>query len=220
MEGVTNAVSTSSGGNKEIKILNVVQTGTLTRDGAVFSGFSGSNYLAIGGVVDNNILAITNNANYKSLDTIFSNDFEINGSADNVLTKATTQSCLFCCQTQSKGIVILVTNANGYIRFNLYYNSNNNSITTTIQSEKVYFRLKKVGTNYKFYVNTDGQTYDSSTLVNEQTVTEDLSASKRYYIGICIYYSSIICHCDIDLTDWNIKVNGEYWWKGVETLTL
>lgn len=65
--------------SKPIKILNVVQTGTLTRDGAVFSGFSSSNYLRLGARVDKGILSLDSSTYFKNFPSSInnSNNWEI-----------------------------------------------------------------------------------------------------------------------------------------------
>ena len=227
METLINSNQILGGTGSKIKILNVVQNGSLTRNGSVYSDFSSSNYLQLGDNINGGYISLGNNV--KNFNNFFStaNSWEVNGSF--TLGNITNNQMILSSDTgESKGI---------YFYYNYNDENPNNTLTIVfcasgglviIRTEanyitantKYYFRLQFTGSEYKFYLNTDGETYDNTTLIGYETNankcydTNDLRIGKSPWAGI----GSLNSDAEINLADWNIKKNGEYFWKGVETI--
>lgn len=212
-------------GESSKKIVNIVENGTLARNGSVYSGFDSSNYLTIGGIYNGGIFSP--NEKVQSFANFFSSadSWEINGSF--VLGNITNNQMILSINTnEDKGVAF-------------YYNYNSSNPTNTLKcsfftqailsietesnyittNTKYYFKVQFTGSEYKVYLNTDGETYDNTTLVGSETNANkcydvnELRIGKSPWSGV----GSLNSDAEIDLADWNIKKNGELFWQGIET---
>lgn len=212
------------GSSKEIKILNVVQNGSLYRsDGTKFTNFSGSNYLTIGGVVQNGIFSQTQNVLHFGDFFASADSWEINGSFKFEDTTLNEYETFFTGSADKTGVYLQYLGNTSQISID--YAINGNWITRVIsdtltKGSKYYFRIVFNGEDYKFYLNTDGQTYDNTTLKDTYINAVKITDTDYCEIGRNGTTSSRnpAVHCEIDIADWNIKKNGEIWLKGVEIL--
>lgn len=189
------------------KILNVVQIGTLNRDGAVFSGFSNSNYLQLGARVDKGILSLDSSTYYKNCNNI-SDSIEL-------IVKIKTGSNL----TPFQNIIgwddtIDLYIENSYLKI---WNASQNIalVGWELSQNSIYWIKVNINGTFKtLSYSTDGITY--SNVSTEDTTLEKYSICRigngvsnsltRPFLG------------SIDINETYIKSNGEYWWKGVETI--
>jgi hypothetical protein len=219
MQGITNATITSGGG---IKILNVVQTGTLTRDGAVFSGFSSNtNYLQLGARVDKGILSLDSSTYYKSFETVTptTNTWEFVTKIHHIASSTQRQYILNQYVLYGSELEILTS---GVIRLQISNSSSSADIgvqdgTTVLADDTDYWiKIEFTGSAYKAYLSTDGQTW-----AEECSITSDTKISNRgpWVIGVATGTDRYFLG-SIDIAETYIKINGDFWWKGVETLTL
>ena len=190
-----------------IKILNVVQTGTLTRDGAVFSGFSNSNYLQLGARVDKGILSLDSSTYYKNCSNI-SDSIEL-------IVKIKTGSNL----TPFQNIIgwddtIDLYIENSYLKI---WNASQNTalVGWELSANSIYWiKVTINGTSKILSYSTDGVIYSDVS-------TEDTTLAKYYTCRIGNGVSNSLNRPFLGfiyLDETYIKSNGEYWWKGVETI--
>lgn len=224
METLINPNQIRDGGSsKEIKILNVVQTGTLTRDGAVFSGFSRNNYLQLGARVDKGILSLDSSTYYKDLKTVLP-------TADNweMVFKVKIGEIINDNQT-----IFSDGWTNGYASWVHLYNniltvglsvttSDSYSIGeisgTSIFSEGdvVFVKWGFTGTKYYLQSSLDGITWtNEGEIPSEQKLTRTANINYHFGNNNTTEFNWL---GSIDIGGCYIKINGEYWWKGVETL--
>ena len=219
----SNQIRDGGGSSKEIKILNVVQTGTLTRNGAVVSGFSTSNYLQLGARVDKGILSLDSSTYTKNFGDVVETAnswewcFKIHF-IDNPSSPITLQYIFaniagygshIRVNTSIKKLFLGLSNVDGddsigYIE----------GITTLVDDTDYYVKVEFTGSAYNLYLSTDGTTWNL-----EGTITSSTKIIKRgngWIIGSDS--SSGYFLGGIIISDWYIKINGEYWWKGVETI--
>ena len=223
MRGNTNANTSGGGSSKEIKILNVVQTGILTRDGAKFNNFSTNDFLTFGARIDGGILSLDTSAiSAKNLLPMTTNNWEIQ-----VHFKTPDD---FVKQEQYYGWMLLAIPTPN--TFEVYINSsktlglsldNNYSTGVTLLSvnTEYYVRFGYDGTKYYIKLSTTGSFTGEETTEIEYTA-ENINVNLTNLLRIGYHsdgrytYSTTTGWIDIEET-W-IKINGEYWWKGVETL--
>lgn len=193
--------------SEPIKVLNVVQTGTLTRDGAVFSGFSNNNYLDFGARIDKGILSLDNTTYIKNTKAILSSPYEIGisliaygGGTDFI--------------SQGDYIGGLQFGINGQMHLSISVESTYTVSDFTFDLNKKYFvKIVYDTTNYKGYVSETG--FDDMTLVLTSSFGTTPTRNSNLFLG---YYKDYSWNGEIDIANTYIKINGEYWWKGVETL--
>jgi hypothetical protein len=205
--------------SKPIKILNVVQTGTLTRNGAVYSGFSSSNYLQLGDIVNSEYVSLGNNVKDFGLAISTADSWEL---VFKTKYKDINPEQVFLGEgfpSLNYGSWLGIFNSK--IAMRLYASDDAGSAisviegtTTLIENNTYYCKYKFENNIYSLLLSTDGVTYNLENS-NENATKE--SRKKSWTIGIYqITYPLPIDN--IDLSESYIKINGEYWWKGVETL--
>lgn len=201
-----------------IKILNVVQTGTLTRDGAVFSGFSTSKYLELGARFDKGILSVDSPSCKKDFGSIVetADSWEILFKIKTPIASNTEQG-------------IFINNANWASA--LWFNTVN--LTLSLSNSGSQVDIGTISINAETYSNTaiyvqakfDGTKYYLTILDENKDVlaTDSLTSNTKlinrdvdWLIGT--FGSGRKFQGSIDVSESYIKINGEYWWKGVETL--
>lgn len=213
--------------DSKLKILNVVQTGTLTRDGAVFSGFSSNGYLRLGARVDKGILSLDSSTYVKDFTGFYNaNTIEINGSF--VCTAQQTGGLAaqypMAGTSNKNGIYVELKNKDDIVTFAVAIGDGTNYVYSTEQdisfNTKYYFRIScSIENNiltFTTYLNTDGQTYDNTTKISTDTITSPVISGIT--IGTLNWTSNYDLRGSVDIADWSIKKNGEFWWKGVETI--
>lgn len=218
MQGITNATSVG-----KIKILNVVQTGTLTRDGAVFSGFSSRSYLQCGARVDNGILSLDSSTYIKNVAPILTN-------ADN--WEIMTKICLTDYTMPSAGYLIVYGQISTpracpelAIRSSDVIFSVSADASTWLYGLRAdyvftlnkWYYLKTFfdGTKYGFEIYDEDMTLVSSVYQESTTkilVTQNISWGRDTDDNVSFGVNKI------DMENTYIKANNETVWKGVETL--
>lgn len=211
------------GSSKEIKILNVVQTGSLTRDGAVFSGFSGTansgSYLKIGARVDKGILSLDSSTYYKYFELVTPNANSWEFVTKIHYVASSTQMQYIFSEKVRYGSYIEIAPSG---KIDLQVSNSNSSAdigvkegTTVLTDGTDYFiKMEFTGSAYKASISTDGQTWtEECSITSPEKITNRGNwvigveeSNSRYFLG------------NINIAETYIKVNGEYWWKGVETL--
>lgn len=203
--------------SKPIKILNVVQTRTLTRDGAVYSGFSQDNYLEFASIVNNGYI---NFSAYDIISKIASADsWKIRakfktGEVDNNIVQTILGQKFGNHNTPQ--ISIYSGKINICISFTGDSWSFDEVFDSMVMSENTeyYIDLEFSGTAYIVTL------YDASkTIIATETV--GTSISKIYNAGqfkIGADSSAEGFAGAIDIESWEIEIDGQVWWKGVETL--
>lgn len=225
MRGNTNA-NISGGGSGNIKILNVVQTGTLYRNGAKFGGFDGSNYLTLGARVDNGILSVDNNTSYKNILELSQADdweFVIKFKTPDTFVKQgiTYYGWTLWYQAENQWTLYIDRTAKLTLYINgIYAVSENSLVEDTVYYIKLKYSYSE--STYKLYLSTTGEFNGEETLeitINDQTkIPNKIIIFGRYETSNDYSYTTTVGYIDMEGT--YIKINGEYWWKGVETLTI
>lgn len=212
--------SSVSNGGGVIRVLNIITTGTLTRSGASYSDFSGSNYLT---------LADRANGGYLSLDNTVKNFGSAVSTADN------WEMVWKIKPTQSGDNVIFSENANyasnlytsmidGATKFSFYVSNSESGLgafdihtTTSLTiNEFIFVKVEFTGTTYNIYLSSDGinwtldATYSSSTKITRNS---------NWFVGRA-QNTSYYMHGQIDLSGCYIKINGDIWWKGIEVISF
>lgn len=216
MRGNTNANISGGGSSKEIKILNVVQNGTLYRDGAVFSGFSSSNYLRCGARVDKGILSLDSSTYVKNFTPILT--------ADNWKIKSKIYHKLDTTQSSNAQALLSIGNSwllvGNTIAFYLQQN-NTQLMTLTLEGADTYYN--SILQVELIYSNVNGYTlnlYDDNNVLlltdSNSLTTNIFSSDIRLGVGV----SSRYLFDDLYINDCSIEINNEIVWKGVETLTI
>lgn len=88
------------------------------------------------------------------------------------------------------------------------------SINDLTEGEFYSIKVQFTGTQYIISLSSDGETWVVKHTENSETNINP----QRFIIGAFIEDSNSSCNSPIDLEGCYIKINGEYWWKGVETL--
>lgn len=198
------------------KILNVVPKGSIVRSISKFSNFSQDNYLFLGNVMEGGFIGFDE---IKDFSNFFStaNSWEINGSFK-LTDLANTWQPIISVSTDAEynGIVV---QKDGNNKLNFYFSKiDEDGINTSFSlsaNTKYYFRFQFTGTEYKAWVNTDGQTYDNTTLIGTVNSSNKCGDCDSFYIGRSSYNGEYIDGGEIDLLDWSIKKDGNIWWEGV-----
>ena len=214
------------GGSSNIKVLNVIQVGTLNKDGAVFSGFSGGtnsgtvNYLLLGARVDKGILSLDSSTYYKYFETVTptANSWEF-VTRIHYVASSTQRQYIFSEKTSYGTTLEILTS--GVIKFQVSNSDSSADIgveegTTVLTNNTDYWiKIEFTGSAYEAYISTDGQTWNKECSISSGDtkianrgnwiigVSENID---RYFLG------------SIDISETYIKANGNFWWKGVETL--
>lgn len=223
MRGNTNANISGGGSSKEIKILNVVQTGTLTRDGAVFSGFSGYSSLEVGAKLDKGILSLDSSSCLKDVGYALTNADTWEIGTYIYLVDYTMPSSNFRAiygQKNTNRATPELTITTSTMAFSV---ANNLSAWLYQLIIDIVFDLNKW-----YYIKTffDGTKYGLE-IYNENNIlvaskyknsTTKVVATENIRWGSDTGGSSDFGQNRIDIEKTYIKINGEYWWKGVETL--
>lgn len=215
-----NQIRDGGGGSSNIKVLNVIQVGTLNKDGAVFSGFSeNNNYLSLGARVDKGILSLDSSTYFKYFEAI-------TPTADSweFVTKihyvaSSTQRQYIFTEKASYGTTLEILTS-GVIKFQVSNSDSSVDIgseegTTVLTNNTDYWiKIEFTGSAYKAYISTDGQTWNT-----ECTITSPTKITNRgnWIIGVSQNIDRYFLG-SIDISESYIKANGEFWWKGVETL--
>lgn len=192
----------------------------------MFSGFSNSNYLQLGDNVNGGYVSLGNNV--KNFTNFYNaNTIEINGSF--ICTAQSTAEShtqyVIAGLSNHNGIYVELENKNDIVTFGVVFGDNNDYVRSTVQdiifNTKYYFRISCSMENniltFTTYLNTDGQTYDNTTKISTNAITNPVISGM--IIGNLTWDSSkYYLRGSIDIADWSIKKDGEYWWKRVETL--
>lgn len=219
MIGNTNIPSSKS--SKEIKILNVVQTGNLTQDGSIFSDFnSGNNYIQPIARVDKGILNLDNSTNTKNFGFAASlaNNWEV--VVQFVYKRETSRKQGLFCNNVDYSTHLSIRN-DEKVEFQVSNSTNSADIgliispTVLTDGQEYYAKGEFTGSTYNLYLSTDGTNWNlEGTSITSQTKITNRGngwmfgweSTARYQAG------------SMDMAKCYIKINGEYWWKGVETL--
>lgn len=197
-----------------VKILNVVQTGTLTRDGAIFSGFSGDDYLTFGARVDKGILSLDSSTYVKDFGamTETANTWEMVWKFSH---KSNNAGVIFACNVSEGNQLVAGDN----LELDLSNESGNWSIgevtgTTTLTIDTIYWvKVEFTGTAYIMSLSTDGTNFTT-----EATIISSTKLTNRAVYLIGKNSGGYPLGEDLDLSGCYVKADGEYWWKGVETI--
>lgn len=213
---------TSSG---SIKIINATVVGSLTKDGAVFSGFGTSNYLRPDSRYDKGFLFLDSAANNKLFETVTptADSWEFGTKIHFVSTTARNQT-VFKEDTNYGSIITIGSSGDttDKIIMALSNTSTSNSIgrvvgTTTLTTDTDYWiKWEFTGSAYNVYLSTDGITYNLEGTVSSQT---KITNRGNWFLGVGRDNSSYLTDTSLDLSETYIKVNGEMWWQGVVELT-
>lgn len=223
-ETLINSNQIRDGIGGKIKILNVIQEGTLNRDGAVFSGFSTSNYLQIGARVDKGILSLDSATYTKDFGSIVS----IADSWEMVIKfKFVSQTvssydkfiCLYCNCTVYGTSFGFDSNLKPYAVFS---NSGGSydmgaiiGTTTLVDGTTYWLKIKFTGTEYMLLLSTDGVNYNQE----GDSINSATKLTKRDYWRFGSYYGEPrVFNGEIDFSETYIKANDEFVWKGVEQI--
>lgn len=194
------------------KILNVVENGSLTRNGAVYSGFSSSNYLQLGNIVDNGYISLSNNVKDFGAMTESADSWEMVFKFKHISSEV---GVLFACDV-SEGSQIVISSS---VELDLSNSSGNWSIgsatgTTTLEIGTTYWlKIEFTGDAYVLSLSTDGINYTIEITISSST---KLTNRGDYVIGK--NNGGYPLKDDLFIEGCSIKADSEYWWKGVENL--
>ena len=189
----------------ETFLYNSITTyGSPTRNGALYSGFTTSNYLAKSG----NLPATLNKVVYEL-------KFKFTGASGNMDILSINNSSSF-----SNGWNI-ATNSSKRIR--LWCSSSGEVWGTTVMDVNTWYWVRVVcdSTSCVAYLSSDGETYtEECTQTNSQWSSWP---SSTVWLGVRRYSSSNVNEAfttgTIDLEDSRIYVNDELWWKPIDKVT-
>jgi hypothetical protein len=198
------------------KIVNIYQTGVLTRYGSVVTSFSDSNYFSTSARLDERILCI-DNVNQKSIKPMLDADnWEMNVKIKfSSLTKTAqgiispvTDMCFIHLETYNYNkLSLLLSTTSGS------YNHTEQPIDYTVQTDTWYWiKFSFDSEKYVLKISTDGTNY--TTLVEISDTNKPTYSEIRYARS---YPSGRSLDGEIDLQETNIKVDGELFWQGIET---
>lgn len=212
--------------SKPIKILNVIQTGTLTRNEGKFGGFSSSNYLSIGKPTE--ILSLdSGNVAKKDITPLTQADdweFVVKFKTPNDFHKSEQYYGWEIWQYQSNYWEQYIASSK---KINTYIDRQDKIGDTVLVENTIYYvktTFSYSQSTYKVYLSTTGEFAGEETLEASfdniqkripfyylsQTIVFGYNSDTRYA------YSTTVGYLDMEGT--YIKINGEYWWQGVETL--
>lgn len=199
------------------KIVNIYQTGVLTRYGSVVTSFSDSNYFSTSARLDERILCI-DNVNQKSIKPMLdSSNWEMNiklkfsnlsKTAQGIISPV-ADMCFIHLETYDYNkLSLLLSTISGQ------YNHSIQPISDfTIQTDTWYWiKFSFDSEKYVLKISTDGTNY--TTLVEISDTNKPTYSEIRYARS---YPNSRSLDGEIDLQETNIKVDGELFWQGIET---
>lgn len=223
MIGNTNA-STMGGGT--LKVLNVTQYGTLDRDDAKISGFKMKKqaYLTFASRLNNGYLNLDSTNYNKNLGTAFAsaNSWEAVFKVFFFSNTGFTQPLM--CEDRDFADSSIIGISEEPKLWLVLYNSTGQIVTWSSgatflsMGQWYYIKIEFTGTHYNMYYSTDGITYN---LDLSKESSQKLDHKNNWIIGSFTASSSEYNYrIDgyLDLEFCYIKINGEYWWKGVEKL--
>lgn len=218
METLINPNQIRDGGSGEAtKILNVAQTGTLDRDGSNLSYFTDSDFFSLGSTVDKGILSLT--LNTKTIKPMLdSSNWEMNIKLKfNSLSKQrqgiispVIDMCFIHLETYNYNKISLLLSTIS----DQYNHSIQPASDFTIETDIWYWiKFSFDSEKYTLKISTDGINYTILTEVSDdkKPTFSEIRYARSYPTGRSL-------DGVIDLEETNIKINGEYWWKGVVTL--
>ena len=203
----------------KIKILNVVENGTVTREGTKYSGFANDKYLQIGNKVDGDIIALSNEIK----------DFGA------MIKTANSFECVFLCNYKTKTKQYLfgesgswaskigIENVDVVLQLNFEGGESlewliieRGSYTFT-ENADYYFKFAFDGTAYTLSIKEKNET--SYTTVITIANSTKFSSGREWIIG---YTDTADTNNEwgsyIDMEGCSTKSNGDFWWKGVEEI--
>ncbi len=211
--------------NVNTQVLNVIPDGTsssdLTREGAKIKGFGRYAYLKFGAILDNNILSLV------SIQKNFGND----------IATADSFECVFLVNYKAKSSVtkqylfgetgtaasLIGINGNGLCSMAINYSGSSGGSTTETGSfsftegSDYYFKLAFDGSEYTFSVKE--KTATEYTIVSTITNSTKITGKRTWILGyVDTTNTNNEWNSYVDLSKSYIKIDGEYWWKGTETL--
>ncbi len=216
-KGIGNGGNGGGGTTGKIKILNVVENGTLTREGTKYSGFANDKYLQIGNKVDGDIIALSNEIKDFGAMIKTANSFECVFLCN---YKTKTKQCLF---GESGGWASKIGIENGEVVLQLNFEGGESldwliiergSYTFT-ENADYYFKFAFDGTAYTLSIKEKNETsYTTVITISDST---KFSSGREWIIGyVDINDTGNEWGSYIDMEDCSIKSNGDFWWKGVE----
>lgn len=204
--------------SKEIKILNVTQAGTLARDGSVYSGFSHSNYLQSGDVLNGTYFALPIQVkNFGDIVTAV-NTWEF---VAKFKYKQYSAMQTIWGQDGSWGCNVGI-NENGYLKWQFGNDDDGEDVQYIIDNDALvddtdyFIKILFDGTKYEMLKSTNGTSWTS---IGTITTTQKITRNEGWRLGS--YYSNSAFYLrdtTLDIADCYIKVDDEYWWKGIETI--
>lgn len=221
MRGNTNSYNVLG---SESKILNVVQTGALIREGTVFSGFSGSNYLQLGARVDKGILSLDSSTYIKNFGNVSrkANSWELVTKIHFYRNSSVVQMIVDESLNSYSGFAIVTTDDGTTPNCMLLSLKDYNGTTIISDTRGTYEYLDN--TDYWLKLVFTGTQYILSYSLDGENFTTDISitSDKKIGIGTLIFGKSSgnsnwhLQDTTMDIAETYIKINGEYWWRGVE----
>ena len=224
MIGNTNA---SRMGGSTLKVLNVVQNGTLSRSGAKISGFSSGNYLTLCNRLSNDFLNLDSNQYAFNLSRYLNsaNTWKIVFNID-VRTLSGTDQGIISDAVGDGWSTWLSLLPNGKVRLGISntsaqaYSVGEVSSSVSLELNKNYYiSAEFTGSGYRVGVSLDDINWEYSTLLSTQEkITRTNMAWK---IGGNFQQSAIFpFNGDINLDKCYISINDNYVWHGVEEIQL
>ena len=207
----------------KIKILNVVETGSLTRDGAVYSGFSNSNYLQLGDKVNGDLLDISNKIKDFGAVCETANSWKVKMKFKYVAGGTADMQTIFNMNT-AYGSQISIQKSSDKLLWQFSNSSGGSSIsggdeigaTTLVDGQTYWVIMEFTGTAYQVSLSTDGINFELEKTPTAST--EKLTNRAKWVIGTMISDNRNFMG-EIDVEGWEIEVDGQVWWKGVEDIT-
>ena len=205
-----------------IKILNVVENGSLTRNGAVYSGFSSSNYLQIGDKVNDGYISLANAVKDFGAVCETADSWKVKMKFKYVAGGTADMQTIFNMNT-AYGSQISIQTSSSKLLWQFSTSGSGSSIsggdeigtTTLVDGNTYWITFEFTGTAYQVSLSTDGINFE---LEKEPTAsTEKLSNRATWIIGTMISDSRNFLG-EIDIEGWEIEVDGSIWWKGVEQI--
>lgn len=215
------------GSSGNVSVLNIIQDGSnagnLIRNGAIVDGFSQYSYLKIGAMLDKGILSLTQNTYTKNFGEKLktANSFEIVFLCNYKSKTATKQ--FFFGEKGSWASRIGIESGNVTIQLNFTGGQNSGSLITAngsytfTEGADYYWKVTFDGSAYTLAIK--GKNDDSYTTVATISDNTKFSTGREWIIGyVDTNDSNNEWGSYIDFSESYIKIDGEYWWKGVESL--
>jgi len=190
------------------KILNVVEVGNLTRNGAKISGFSSSNYIKIGSSYEDNMVAFNFSENIIPLMAI-ADSWEIM-----IKFKTSNLNNQIILGQEANYTTPQIEIYNSKINICLSFDGStwayDEGYDTLLANMTYYISLKYTGTSYIVTLYNSSKTQISTYTINDST--------KIYNEGIFRFGSDENTNAfegEIDFNETHIKIDGNFKWKGV-----